>query len=211
MSVKILSPCKVDLIRPERLTADMTIPAGFGEAAFEFQGAAQPLGAVVTIGFSNDATQSATDCAQDLHTLMRDVVAAMCSVETSLLRTNVKLGPDATGPIGTYATTQAGGRSGDSCPPNVAFLVRKATALGGRQGRGRFYLPGIAEGDVDEGGTLSASIRDAASAALGTFHFAASAADVPPFLLHNDSLAPTAITTYNLDVKVATQRRRLRR
>lgn len=189
----------------------MTIPAGFGQAMFVYGGTALPLGAAVTLGFQQTGTTTPAEDAFDLHQAMRDVTAAMCATECSLISTMVKFGPDATGPSAVYTQVQAGGRSGGAAAPNTAMLVRKQTAMGGREGRGRFYLPGPSEEDIDEGGLLSATLRDAASAALGVFFAALIAADLPPYLLHDSGTPPTAITTLSLDQRVATQRRRLRR
>ncbi len=41
-------------------------------------------------------------------------------------------------------------------PPAVAQVVGKLSAFGGRQHRGRFYLPGVPEVEIDEAGIVSA-------------------------------------------------------
>jgi hypothetical protein len=189
----------------------MTIPVGYGQATFLFGGNGAPLGAATTLGFQQTGTTDPDADAFDLHQAMRDLVAAVCSDEIRLERTDVKWGPDATGPSGSFSQNQTGGRTGGVAPPNVSLLVRKGTALGGREGRGRMFIPGPSEEDLSAGGFVESALVTAATAALGTFFAALIAADLPPYLLHDSGTPPTAITTLDLDGRAATQRRRLRR
>jgi hypothetical protein len=97
-------------------------------------------------------------------------------------------------------------------PQNCATLIRKTTALAGRRGRGRFYLPPIT---MDEFATSKAGVI--ASSSLAAMQLAANAwfDHGEPFVILHDSLpsslAPTPITSFVVDGRIATQRRRLRR
>lgn len=113
-------------------------------------------------------------------------------------------------------------------PPNVAALIHKRTARGGRRGRGRMYLPWcLADADVDEAGvvlgatqvllqTQCTNFLGHLTAGTGAMTFAAAMV-----LLHSpsgdDVSSPTTpgdpntVTTLTVDSLVATQRRRLNR
>jgi hypothetical protein len=115
---------------------------------------------------------------------------------------------------GTAATTMF--------PPNVAVLIKKRTALGGRRGRGRMYFPWfLGEGDADERGSISAAVQANLSAACENFRLAIAAASgavpgTPMVLLHSTAplgpaVAPTPVIALVVDPLVATQRRRLGR
>ena len=120
---------------------------------------------------------------------------------------------DPTAPIHMpWSIAQSGG-SGASGGPQVAWLVRKQTNLGGRKGRGRTYFHGVTEASVGTGGQI---VEGDGSLRNGLENFwAGTTADVESitglFLLHTDSTAPTEIQDFSLDGRVATQRRRLRK
>lgn len=107
---------------------------------------------------------------------------------------------------------RAGTRSGDSTPPNVALLVKKTTALRGKQFRGRNYWPGMLHtGDVDESGTISPSRRADLQMGFQGFFADLQSNGLQAVLLHNDpDTPPTDINRITVEGKVATQRRRLR-
>src|SRR3972149_1785273 len=120
----------------------MPIPSGFGQVNYRFSGAGAPSGAEVTFGFTVPGGDDPTTAGGDLITAwnatdMPDLYSLSLTFEEVL----VKFGPDATGPS---AVTPAGGAGGLGAAggPQQAYLVHKHTALGGRQGRGRFYVPG---------------------------------------------------------------------
>ena len=121
-------------------------------------------------------------------------------------------------------TAATGGSAGQAVPQNVATLVHKRTAFAGRQFRGRMFLPPPGEADVDAIGQLATAHRSALNADLAAFlveiRGAGSASypdDTDVYLFHTlpdgELLAPlpTIITTLDTDLRVATQRTRLRR
>jgi hypothetical protein len=95
-------------------------------------------------------------------------------------------------------------------PPQTAYLLSKRTGFGGRQNRGRLYIPFVPSNWVDGVGTLvggaPAALNTAGLLLPGTFL-------VPPMagavILHSGSAVPTPITSWHAEGIVATQRRRL--
>ena len=111
------------------------------------------------------------------------------------------------------ATTsaEAGTDSGAGASAQVAFLVQKNTARGGRMGRGRFFLPGVVEGRINSAGALSTGTAASLEGGLDTVQSDLGAADVGMFLLHADGSTPDEITGFTAKPQCATQRRRLGR
>lgn len=102
-------------------------------------------------------------------------------------------------------------------PQNCALLVKKQTALGGKQHRGRFFLPGmLTEEGVNNIGVIDAGDRGSyqthANTMLATMN--ASLTLLPMVILHNSTPTPvpdpTPVTSLFVDNVISTQRRRLR-
>lgn len=190
----------------------MTIPAGFGQISVIHTGGGIVGEAMWTIGFDNNAIDTPADIATFMETFLTganyDELISVSCVVTEIL---VKLGPDDTGPSHLEPYQLPGAFGGNAGPPNVAALVHKNTALGGRQGRGRLFLPCVAELAMGQNGLLDAAyltdIQTVFDGMLNTFALG----NLPLMLLHGDALAPTAITALTADGTFATQRRRLRR
>lgn len=120
----------------------------------------------------------------------------------------------ASGPVNTTSGTPALGENVLApAPPNVSLLVSKSTPFGGRQSRGRMFLPPvwIAESNIDAGGTIAAGPVAAMQSRLTAFMNALDTAELTPVLLHGtEATLPYEITSLTLQSLVATQRRRLR-
>lgn len=126
----------------------------------------------------------------------------------------VKFGPSATGPSAENTSALAGSAAGSQAPPNVAVLVTKNTAFGGRAGKGRMYLPPLNETSLTADGLIDSSLRAAIQVDVDVFFNAIEARGWLPVVLHgaNSPLStPSVIQSYAVDGRVATQRRRLRR
>jgi hypothetical protein len=143
-------------------------------------------------------------------------IKPITSNQHTLVLVKAKLGPNSTGVTYEEAYAEVGTNAEAMPPPNTSVLVRKITGLGGRQGRGRMYVPGISVqgGSATAAGTFSSADAGIISAAVQAF-FDEIAADVVggpfnPQLLHSDALAPTPILSVLCDTRFATQRRRLR-
>lgn len=193
----------------------MLIPNGFAQANFRFTGQNVPEGAEVTLGL--DMTGFAgtpTDAAEALRDAWENEMLSQQTAQITLSEVLVKFGPNATGPSGTAASGQNGTAVGDSEAPQVAALISKQTAFGGRAGRGRMYLPGLHGDSFDAGGIMSSGNVAGLQTAINSFAAAVALTVGDPVLLHGaDSPlgAPTPITAFVVSNKAATQRRRLRR
>lgn len=209
----------------------MTIPVGFAQVTHEFSGINVPTGAAVVYGVSNVPADSAAAIAAGIDPLFAQFVIDCCSPDVTLETTKVKLGPDATGASAEFSGEGGtGGNGTTSLSPGSALLFTKNTALGGRRGRGRMYLPGVAEVVVNDAGGLEAGaalqFQTAADALLQDLE----TAGWPMFLLHSPPTewqivngqsrrievagsvpAPTEVTSLTVSSTIATQRRRLRR
>jgi len=105
----------------------------------------------------------------------------------------------------------SGTRAATATSPQVAYLMVKRTALGGRRNRGRMYVPGVAENGVDEAGIVSAGLLNDLNLFGTNFLSDLGAMDIGMFILHADGGTPTEVTELVATNKVATQRRRLDR
>lgn len=193
----------------------MIIPDGFGQVNFLFGGIAAPTGAQCTLGFHVDpASGDAFAAATGFDAMWASRILPQQSSEILFLGCLVKFGPVDTGPSAQVSRSTAGSLTGNGSQPNVAYLVRKSSDLGGRSGRGRMYIPGVNEGDVNSSGALTSTRRTALQTAVEAFMADAATAGNPLYLLHGNSLGihvPSILTGLSVDATVATQRRRLRR
>ena len=195
----------------ERYTDIMRIPEGHGQVTWILSGPVCPTGAVVTCGFFNATDRDASACCLDLDNIFAtDVMPAVVDGVTHI-GTLVKLGPNEDGPTALITGSTAGGISAQGTPPNVAALISKTTNVGGREGRGRFFLPGLPENDVDESGLITVGHLGVLQPAMDSLLSDATTQDVPLELLHNSTRNPSGLTGLSVDGRVATQRRRLRR
>jgi hypothetical protein len=191
----------------------LLIPEGYAQASFRFALNADPEEMFVTCGFAlagSTPTILANDCADAMWAALNG--GAACCDQYTFRGVRLRVGP---GP--PYALTEAprnlvGTWSVAPLPQNVAILVRKNTASAGREHRGRMYFPPIlaGEGDVSANGMISSVLQ----AGIAPF-MAALFANLDPVILHDAAQlggapAPTPITQFVLDQRVATQRRRLR-
>lgn len=193
----------------------MTIPTGFCQATYVFGGTAAPTGAVCTLGFDHSGSgYDVASVASVLEGQFTFNVMPLLPAQLELVEVRVKFGPDATGPAAIEPSATVGGVATGSSSAQVAWLVQKTTALGGRAGRGRLYLPGLAEADVDESGVITGAARAAMQGAWNTMVAALILQDLVPVLLHGPTspiTTPTVIDNLIVDGTAATQRRRLRR
>lgn len=192
----------------------MEIPTGYAQMNWYFTGQNVPNGAQVTLGLDvGGYAAGPNDLAFLGATSWVTNVIPQQTAQITLVGTTVKYGPSATGPTGLASASAAGDIAGESEPPQVAFLIRKITALGGRAGRGRMYVPGLAGGLFDSGGEATTVNANAIADALQAVHDDFVAANVTPVLLHSAGspvTTPTPITGYQAVTLAATQRRRLR-
>lgn len=190
----------------------MTIPLHFSQVNIQVTGTALPTGAEMTFGVSNP-TDFPPDQVGGFVATNWDtaVVQAFFASTSAITAIKVKNGTDATGPSAVFGCNLPGLGSATAVPPNVSILVHKITGAGGRQGRGRMYMPCWVEGTVDHAGVVDATLRANLQTNLNNFRIAMAADDLPLVLLHGDLLTPYPIDILTVDTRAATQRRRLRR
>jgi hypothetical protein len=194
----------------------MEIPVDFAQVNLVFGGLSCPTGAEITLGLEiGDYAGSPTNAAEDVKDAWDVANINTLQVVTCELReTRVKFGPNATGPFGLNTTVIAGTDGSPGVSPNTAFLIHKVTNLGGRAGRGRCYLPGVDETQIDDSGDIDSTLTDAMTAAWAVFKTQLEAGNLNPTLLHAvDSPidSPTPITEFVCDGIAGSQRRRMRR
>lgn len=198
-----------------------TPPAGYAEATIILQRVGAARQSTWTCGFDDANFNSRTplDMAIDWYTQLAGATGKPyypANMPTSWIFQGVQItkmledGPltaQFLGPItGTITDT--------AMPPNVAVLVTKDTAAGGRRNRGRFFVPPVypMEGSVDSGGVIgSTQLTSLRNWYTGTYNGLVSE-DMVPCLFHSKApFTPTPVTSWTVQPLVATQRRRLRK
>ena len=120
---------------------------------------------------------------------------------------------DETGPIIFDSVTGAGvGANAAACvPQNTAYLFTKGTAFGGRRNRGRMFVPGVREGDVDNVGVVLPATVTALNTSAATLLAGLVTDGNPMVLFHSEApFTPPFVQTMLCQPVAATQRRRLR-
>lgn len=113
-------------------------------------------------------------------------------------------------------TITQGGLDIETLPPNSACIVRKVTALGGRQGRGRFFFPCLwfDEDQVNQAGVIQAGQVSGLQSYLDEWYdHITTVVGYTIVLFHDDAglTTPTEVDSFQAESVIATQRRRLRR
>lgn len=207
----------------------MTIPEEYGQITHEFTGSQLPNGAAVVYGFFNSTEATAAVCAAAALDAFTPIMAQL-NAGTVLVNTHCKLGPEDTGASFDEPSNVAGGVAvGSGLVPNSAYLITKATAIGGRRGKGRMFIPGASETVVDLAGALSGAFRDTLQDLVDDFRAQLILNDIPMFLLHGPATEwvlvdgqprrvpvagpvpdPNEVLGLTVAASVGTQRRRLR-
>jgi hypothetical protein len=184
-----------------------TPPAGFAQVNISYN--QELLGQVAEVTFGLDATAFDTALANAILDAWQTQFAPVCfnghTIGPCEIRTSDNL-------VFTSSDPAVGGTGGSpGASSQVAYLIRKITNLGGRRNRGRWFLPGVVEGEVNSGGFLDSGIVVALETACDDFAAALGLLDATVYLLHSDGGPPTEVTSYQVAPQVATQRRRLGR
>jgi hypothetical protein len=204
----------------------LNLPADYYHAQLQFTGVAVPQGAAMTFGglapdTDPDDIATAIIAAFDTH------LQPVFNSGVTLTGVRVKVGPMEDGPFALVSASLAGTLVTACGPPNNAFLIRKNSTSGGRQGTGRMYQPGVSEVDVDQAGVVLAGMKGNIQTAYEAFRTALVTANMEMYLIHSvgsyQKIVDGAVVTVNVparmpsrviglavDPKIATQRRRLR-
>lgn len=194
-------------------------PEGFGIAKSIFSLSGDSEDMIVTHGFRNDTDLDPDSCADAVYNAW-DAGLAASDMGTGWTWRGIEIqqgtATGSGGPVGSHPTTLGGSAAATTLPQNCAVLVHKRTPVGGRRGRGRFYLPPafLAESLVGQTGEISSvqvislqSVVDAILSSLTTFN-------VEMVLLHVQGanvIPPYPVTQLTVDPIISTQRQRLRR
>lgn len=107
------------------------------------------------------------------------------------------------------------GAVGDPCPASVALVVSHRTGKIGRSRRGRNYIPGLAQAEVDGNDSSEGIITDlAAMYTNAEAGLAAASLDLVVYSLYSGGIArvtpiATLVTSHIINSAIDTQRRRL--
>lgn len=187
----------------------VNIPVGFALVHIRYTNV-QGHNCQNSVGYDLTDVLTQTDV-DDLSDLIGPAYRQVLSTASQYLGLHVEVGND--GPEIIFDSTSSAGagvRGGDEPPPMVQALIKKQTGLGGRANRGRMFIPDQLESQMDNNGTLNGTalslLQDIAIAVAGP----GVAPWGAPQLMHPIA-APTEITAFVVDSKVATLRRRYTR
>lgn len=188
------------------------IPDGFGEATLNLDfvfGPSNPMAIVFGYDFLGSPGPSAH--ASSIRGFFETVMGNTIGLTNNLLLVSVTTLENPGGVSGVSSSGFVGNDTSAAMPPQVAVLIRKTSNTGGRRGRGRMYVPGLAQSASLEGGYLVAATQANWQQRFDTFLSSLAAADLPMVILHNDiAFIPSGVTTLSVQNILATQRRRIR-
>jgi|tagenome__1003787_1003787.scaffolds.fasta_scaffold20480459_2 hypothetical protein len=183
------------------------IPPQHFHVSYHMHGGPQGRPAVWTLGVLYVGTNSAVD----FPTLGLGWRSTIKNSTNGLWVLDEIIVSDAVGAVKTLTMGDAGGVAHVASVASESFLVHKYTGLGGRKNRGRIFLPGLSDQDRDPYGVLIGSKVTELQNNLTDFYGLLQSSNLQPRLLHSDATPPTNILQFQLDGKIATQRRRLRK
>jgi hypothetical protein len=196
----------------------LNVPDRYGIAACHFATLGDSENQVITFGYQDDTAEPFGETpAQNAAFFRTALVAAnrpflAANMTTSLTFLGVKVTQFAGGLpfLGESMVSVVGTSAGQASPVSVAYLVNKGSSLGGRQGRGRMFVPGGALGvsSWTANGFLTSGARSALQTLWENFLTDTLANDRPMQILH-PVLAPTPVTSLTVGPKIGAIRRRL--
>jgi len=202
----------------------LIIPTGFAQVQLPLSHALSLRSALVTWGIDiTDAAGDFVQVADDMPSVFGNAFGSEMASDVTIGPATIRVGQDGGDPLAVEgsATTTAS-ETAAIAPSSVALLVKKASATGGRRGRGRMYIPWIVQdAAVDEVGMIAgASLPTYQGDATAFFNDLAAGTTgdyvTPMVILHDSSGAgpepsPSVVTGLTVDGMVANQRRRLGR
>jgi hypothetical protein len=200
----------------------VTVPLGFGmwRLPIRLVGDAETM--YITCGFVDDDIIPPSVIAQNITAPL----LATPTFAASTVWQDYSMGPGevtVTRLLGTFegvgTTTRTGTNTTTTVlPQNVAVLVKKITARGGRHGRGRMFLPPFmfGEASVTPQGVIATSQVNQITTDFQTWRASLAGGSTPLQLLHQappvgPAIPPDVIEQFICSNIVATQRTRLRR
>lgn len=197
----------------------MEIPAGYAHVCVFIRNEGSTRSSCVGFGVWSQSLDAAGVTAAVNTTLATtSTFKSGLGSNTDIIKITAQVGQEGGDPlVDERAVAIAGTGSTTNVAANSAVLVHKRTAVGGRKGRGRLFLPWyVADTNVDEVGFITPATVTTLQSYMDSFRAALNTNNVPMRLLHSPDkngvlLAPTAVTDLVVDPQIATQRRRLGR
>jgi hypothetical protein len=190
---------------------EQIIPVGYSKVTFRWIGNGAPTGAECVFGVINGPNATPLVIANAIAGLYATHLDPITSAALTLAELRVKNGPNEDGPIAVITPNNQGAAGEECTPPNVAILVKKVTAEGGRRNRARMFYPGPQEVSVFSNGLLSQPYVATLQTAFSNFHASLANANYQMVVLHSLAGPPTPVTGLAVQIQAATQRNRLRR
>ena len=192
--------------------SSLVIPDGYGEARIEWQVPGNAGPGLTVLGFTDgDPIEGADQVALAIRDRVKNDICPQMANAYFLATVTVNINRTGNIEQGQATGLDNGSLTGAAMPPNVTYLIRKRTGFAGRKFRGRWYLPGVVEGDADAAGVLSSTRQLALQTAMTLFAGDMITDGHDVVLLHSSAPpGPSVITGLLVEQTVATQRRRLR-
>lgn len=193
----------------------LSIPPNYYEMAFHHELGGSLHEAVCTMGFH----YTGADVDGDLPKVQQGWEALMVEVQQSWSFTSWTARVQG----GTYRDfilipPKQGSGTDAACTSLTAFLLQKTTAVPGRRGRGRLFLPGVGENDVNAQGILTGTKLGKLQTALNSATADWAAGHWGLVLLHNipkggvpGDAFPTPLNGIYFSAQVGTQKNRMPR
>lgn len=198
----------------------LTIPPGFGLAAFVFTSSEGTEPFVTTLGVGlSEWGGNYVGAANFLFDAWATTLLDQQDSDMTLSKVQLTIGSDGpTGSVDSSNAAEAGARSVEGAPWAMSVIARKQTATVGRAYRGRMFIPGaLASGDTAQGGAVSSTRVTAIQNALTAFRVELNVPSIPdgevtpPVLLHSaGEIAPSPITGFTVSPLVGWIRKRIR-
>lgn len=189
-----------------------------GQIVYHFNVDGDPEDMLVTLGF--DALTTTAGYA-DIPQIAWDAWAAHIhpQLPEAFLLTSVDAEVGASPGPGVNRWTYTNGSlpgdvSASMVPQNTAYLIHKRTSAAGRGSQGRMYVPGVAEGNVNNVGVVDSTRRSELQGVFDDLFTDLNTTQGVPLVVNHGPGSPlglqTPIQRFIVDTMVGTQRRRLR-
>jgi hypothetical protein len=196
------------------------VPAGHTELIFRHRVDGDNEEMLCTIGVSGDGGVGAGYGQAQNNDLADAWAANVMPLLTDQIRfvgLTGRSGPETASVVWETQRDVPGTYAGACIPPNCALLIQKRTQLGGKRFRGRMYIPGAPEVQIQANGNLDPVYLAQVVQQMNQLYVALAGVNLVGelALFHKttplqDAIPPTQITSLTVAGKIATQRRRLR-
>lgn len=191
--------------------------------SFLCTGDAQPM--LITCGFKSASfpgLTALTTCRSALVTAFGPILSSKYSIANAGLRYQDTSTAQLYVETAVTASVCSGGAS--AVPSNCALIIRKKSTLTGKKHRGRMYVPGPDEGDVDQNGLFGGTGTLALVQGYVNTMFTAWETALTELVIHHSTLTtvdgkerwvidptqtPTTIDSFQVAPRIGTQRRRM--